>query len=135
MTGRIWLPRLTSVSIAPLAALLFLLAPAGAFAQTVGPDEAVNAQGSLNQHLRLTDAQKAAIYNAVLQQRVRSSATIPVAVGAPVSPVIELAGLPGQAMSDDSLMTDLKYAMVEDDVVVVDPVRMRVVEVIHGAKP
>ena len=135
MTGRIWLPRLTAVSVAPLAALLFLLGPTGAFAQTVSPDEAVNAEGSVSQQLRLTDAQKAAIYNTVLQQRVRSSATIPVAAGAPVSPVVELAYLPGQATSDDSLAMDLKYAMVEDDVVVVDPVRMSVVAVIHGAKP
>jgi hypothetical protein len=135
MIGPIWLPRLTTASIAPLVALLFLFSPAEASAQTVGPNEAVNAEGSLSQHLRLTDAQKAAIYNAVLQQRVRNSATIPVAVGASVSPVIELAELPGQAMSEDSLAMDLKYAMVEHDVVVVDPVRMRVVEVIHGAKP
>jgi hypothetical protein len=118
-----------------LAALLLLLAPAAAFAQTVGPDETVNAGGTPLRQIRLTDAQRAAIYNAVLQQRVRSSATIPVAVGAPVSPAAELAYLPGETMSDDSLAMDLKYAMVEDDVVVVDPVRMSVVAVIHGAKP
>jgi hypothetical protein len=118
-----------------MAALLFLLAPAAAFAQTVGPDEAVNAGGTPLRQIRFTDAQKAAIYNAVLQQRVHSTATIPVAVGAPVSPVMELAYLPGQATSEDSLAMDLKYAMVEDDVVVVDPVRMNVVAVIHGPKP
>ena len=133
MTGRICLPRLIAASV--MAALLFLLAPAAASAQTVGPDEAVNVRGNPPRQIRFTDAQKAAIYNAVLQQRVRNSATIPVAVGASVSPVIELAELPGQAMSEDSLAMDLKYAMVEHDVVVVDPVRMRVVEVIHGAKP
>jgi hypothetical protein len=131
-------PRFPARSAAPVAALLFLLAPAGALAQTVGPDEAVNAGNPLRQ-IRLTDAQKAAIYNAVLQQRVRSSATIPVAVGAPVSPAVELAYLPAQAISqeafEDSLGTNLKYAMVEGDVVVVDPVRMSVVAVIHGAKP
>ena len=119
--------------------MLFLLAPAGALAQTVGPDEAVNAGNPLRQ-IRLTDAQKAAIYNAVLQQRVRSSATeFQLHVGAPVSPALELAYLPAQAISqeafEDSLATNLKYAMVEGDVVVVDPVRMSVVAVIHGAKP
>ena len=36
------------------------------------------------------------------------------------------------ASVDDAPEKDLKYAMVEDDVVVVDPVKLRVVEVIHG---
>jgi hypothetical protein len=135
MTGRNWLPRLIASFVAPVAALLFFLAPVGAFAQTVGPDEAVNAGGTPLRQIKLTDAQKAAIYNAVLRQRVHSSATIPAAVGAPVSPALELAYLPSQATSEDSLAMNLKYAMVEDDVVVVDPVRMNVVAVIHGPKP
>jgi hypothetical protein len=135
MTGRIWLPRLIAPSVAGMAALLFVLAPAAAFAQTVGPDEAVNVRGNPPRQIRFTDAQKAAIYNAVLRQRVHSSATIPVTVGATVSPVVELAYLPRQATSADLAATDLKYAVVEDDVVVVDPVRMNVVAVIHGPKP
>jgi hypothetical protein len=135
MTGRNWLPRLVARFAAPVAALLILLTPAGLFAQTVGPDETVNAGGTPLRQIKLTEAQKAAIYNAVLRQRVHSSAIIPVAVGAPVSPATELAYLPGQETSEDSLATDLKYAMVGGDVVVVDPVRMSVVAVIHGAKP
>jgi hypothetical protein len=135
MTGRNWLPRSIAPFLAPVAALLFLLAPAAVFAQTVGPDEAVNATGNPPRQIRFTDAQKAAIYNAVLRQRVHSSATIPTVVGAPVSPVLELAYLPGQATSEDWLAMNLKYAIVEDDVVVVDPVRMNVVAVIHGPKP
>jgi hypothetical protein len=135
MTGRNWLPRVIASFLVPVAASLFVLAPSAVFAQTVGPDEAVNVRGNPPRQIRFTDAQKAAIYNAVLQQRSHSSATIPVAVGAPVSPVIELAYLPGQATSADLALMDLKYAMVEDDVVVVDPVRMRVVAIIHGAKP
>jgi len=135
MTGRNWLPRLIARFAAPVAALLFLLAPAGALAQTVGPDEALNAGGTPLRQIRLTDAQKAAIYNVVVRQRVHSSTAIPVAVGAPVSSVVELAYLPDQATYEDSPVMDLKYAMVEGDVVVVDPVRMSVVAVIHGAKP
>jgi hypothetical protein len=61
---------------------------------------------------------------------------VPSAVGAAVSPAAELAVLPHQAAAiasvDDAPGKDLKYAMVEDDVVVVDPVKLRVVEVIHG---
>jgi len=45
-------------------------------------------------------------------------------------------GNPDQAV-DDSNVRVLKYAMVADDVVVVDPIAMRVVDVIHrvGVKP
>jgi hypothetical protein len=125
--------------LASLMFLAFLLGSTGAFAQAVGPDEVLDAGGAVTQQLALTEAQKAAIYNAVLAHRIRSSAGIPGAVpavvGAPVSPAVELTGLPdlaaAQASIDDRLATNLKYAMVEDDVVVVDPVRMRVVEVIH----
>jgi hypothetical protein len=89
----------------------------------------------VTQELGLSAAQKAAIYNAVLQQHAqrppRNPQTVPVAVGAPVPPTIELAALPVQAAADDSLATDLKYATVEDNVVVVDTIKMRVVEVIH----
>jgi hypothetical protein len=135
MTGRIWLPRLIAPFVAGMAALLFVLAPAAVLAQSVGPDEAVNVRGNPPRQFRFTDAQKATIYNAVLRQRVHSSATIPITVGAPISPVIELAYLPRQATSADLAATDLKYAVVENDVVVVDPVRMNVVAVIHGPQP
>jgi hypothetical protein len=135
MIGQIWLPRSINPYIAPLTALAMVIGPAGAWAQTVGPDEAVSARGALTQKFGLTDTQKSAIYNAVLQQRVRGAATVPVAVGAPVSPATALAALPERAASHNPLAADLKYAMVEDEVVVVDAVQMRVVEVIRGARP
>jgi hypothetical protein len=53
-------------------------------------------------------------------------------VGTPVFPSVPLSDLPSTAAIDGSGMEFLKYAMVEDDVVVVDPIRMRVVDVIHG---
>jgi hypothetical protein len=44
--------------------------------------------------------------------------------------------LPDQAAADQPWAEFLKYAMVDDDVVVVDPMAMRVVDVIHGnARP
>ena len=53
------------------------------------------------------------------------------AVGAAVSRAVPLSELPEDAGINAA--TFLKYAMVEDDVVVVDPIQMRVVEIIHGA--
>lgn len=141
MMSRIWLPPslapLSARLLSPLTALALLLGPTVALAQTVGPDEAPYAGGAMTPKLVLTDAQKSAIYNAVLQQRLRGfDAGIPVAIGAPVSPTTELAALPDQAVAAaaaDPSAADLKYAMVEDDVVVIDSITMRVVEVIHGS--
>jgi hypothetical protein len=124
------------------ASLALLLGTAGAMAQSAGPDEAVAPNGGLMQKHALTAGQKNAIYNAISRQKTRIPAgRIAAAVGAPVPPSAELVDLPDQA-NDDAAGIDrsptgiLKYAVVENQVVVVDPVTMRVVDVIHNsAKP
>ena len=59
-----------------------------------------------------------------------SSTQIQATVGASVSRSVPLAELPDQTGLVDAAF--LRYAMVADDVVVVDPIRMRVVDIIHG---
>jgi hypothetical protein len=141
MNGRIWLPPFAALVAAFGFFLALFIGTVAAVAQTVGPDEAVKPDGAVTEQLALTPAQKSAIYNAVLQQRVPASTTripvaIPVEVGAPVSPAVGLADLPDQAAADNFGPMFLKYAMVEHDVVVVDPITMRVVEIIRGnARP
>ena len=120
------------------AALLGLfLGITPAFAQSAGPDEVVQPNGTLRQNLALTAGQRSAIYNIVIRQRAKPHADqIAVAVGAPVPPTSELVDLPDQATVNSPSAALLKYAMVHGDVVVVDPVAMRVVDVIrNGAKP
>jgi uncharacterized protein DUF1236 len=122
-----------------LVILVFLLATA-ARAQNPSPDEAVKPDGSVRQELTLTAGQRSAIYNAVVQQRLHASGTgIPAAVGAPVPWSVELSDLPEQAATADvwnkSSAADLKYAMVDDDVVVVDPIKMQVIDIIRGGRP
>lgn len=125
---------------------LILMAPfvaaTGASAQSVGPDEAIGPPGSLSQETVLSQQQRRAIYESVAQQRVPSATpAVPAVVGAPVPPSLALHDLPAQpsdpAEADDFGVRVLKYAMVADDVVVVDPIAMRVVDVIHrdGVKP
>ena len=118
--------------IAALTALLLFLGSSAAVTQTVGPDEAIEAGGTVSQKLVLTPAQKNAIYNAVTQQHLvdASSPRVSSAIGAPVPPSVELHELPDQAAADDP-STTLKYATVENGIVVIDPIEMRVVEVIH----
>ena len=115
--------------------LFFGMAPA--LAQSAGPDEAIQPNGTVRQDLALTAGQRSAIYNIVIRERVKPHADqIAVAVGAPVPPTIELVDLPDQATVNNPSAALLKYAMVHGDVVVVDPVAMRVVDVIrNGAKP
>jgi hypothetical protein len=118
----------------PLVFVLAVVLCAGAgraCAQSAGADEAVGPNGIATQQLALTPAQRSAIYNSVMRLHVPASRRgITAAIGAPVPPSVALFDLPDQTGSggDDSF---LKYAMVEDDVVVVDPIAMRVVDVIH----
>jgi Protein of unknown function (DUF1236) len=123
------------LSAAALLGLFFGIAPA--LAQSAGPDEAIQPNGTVRQNLALTAGQRSAIYNIVIRQRAKPHAEqISVAVGAPVPPTIDLVDLPDQATANNPSTALLKYAMVHGDVVVVDPVAMRVVDVIrNGAKP
>ena len=123
------------VSLPALLGLFFGIAPA--LAQSAGPDEAVQPNGTVRQTVALTAGQRSAIYDIVIRERVKPHADqIAVAVGAPVPPTIELVDLPDQATADNPSAALLKYAMVHGDVVVVDPVAMRVVDVIrNGVKP
>lgn len=115
-----------------LLAIAFFAGMTGAWAQTAGPDEGVT-HGTVNQSLALSPAQRSAIYNAVIAQRGRTpNPGIAVAIGAPVPPSAALRDLPEQGIIGSSDSGLLKYAMVEDDIVVVDPISMRVVDVIHG---
>jgi hypothetical protein len=128
MIARIVLPILMTFGI-------FMGNPS-ALAQSVGPDEAFDAQGSTLPSLALTTLQKRAIYSAVLRQKARTplsanSLAIPLAVGAPVSPAADLSVLP-EPTGVESWAAFLKYAMVQDDIVIVDSIRMRVVDIIHG---
>jgi hypothetical protein len=120
---------------APLFGLILGIAPA--LAQSAGPDEAIQPNGTVRQNLALTAGQRSAIYNIVIRERAKPHADqIAVAVGAPVPPTIALVDLPDQATADNPSAAFLKYAMVHGDVVVVDPVAMRVVDVIrNGTKP
>jgi hypothetical protein len=135
VTARLWL--------SGLVLLASLLGLRGAAAQAIGPDEAVTPSGSLAQRTVLSPQQRRAVYESVARQRVGSAGpTVTAVVGAPVPPSLVLRDLPVQPSdpgdaADDFGVRVLKYAMVADDVVVVDPIAMRVVDVIHrdGVKP
>ena len=119
--------------IPSLVPFVLLSGACGAAAQTSGPDEAIGAHSGITHKLSPTPAQKNAICNAVMWQKVpTSNRDITAVVGAPVLSSVPLSDPPGSAVMDSAGVGVLKYAMVEGDVVVVDPIQMRVIDVIHG---
>lgn len=127
----------SKISFFALASLALILGSGAAAAQSATPEEMMRPDGVVGQDFALTAAQRNDIHNAIAQQRVRLPAEpLSAAVGAAVPPSIALLDLPDQATVNDPAAALLKYAMVERDIVVVDPVSMRVVDVIHdGASP
>jgi hypothetical protein len=116
-----------------MVAIAMLMAhTGGAAAQTVGPDEASTADGAIFPQLALTRDQETAIYNAVINERVKPpAAQVAPAVGAPVPQQVNLPDLPGQDNFAIEGAGVLKYAMLGGEVMVIDPVLMRVVAIIH----
>lgn len=104
-----------------------------AFAQSAVTEEAIAPNGAVMHSHAFTAEQRHAIYTAAIRQKTRSPADrVPAAVGAAVPTAVELRDLPGQAGDGVGAAPALKYALVDSDVVVVDPLAMRVVDVIRG---
>ena len=127
MTGRAVLPLVVAALLAVAG-----LSPAGA--QALGPSEAHGIATNVKPNIALTASQKSAIYGAVLRQRLRSTsaANIPLIAGAPVPRSAALLALPDEAVNGEDAAQFLKYAIVEGNVVLVDSISMRVVDILHG---
>ena len=81
--------------------------------------------------LVLTAAQRSAIYQAV---SIDKSKVAPIkfsaVVGADVPPMIQLYALPDDAVADNPAAKFYEYTVVQDEVVLVDPTKMRVIDII-----
>ncbi|MGO9701119.1 MAG: DUF1236 domain-containing protein [Xanthobacteraceae bacterium] len=101
-----------------------------AVAQTTDIDEVVNANG-VTPKLELTAAQKSAIYQAVHNDKSKVAPShFATNVGADVPPMIELYALPDDVLANNPVTKLYKFTRVEDQVVLVDPTKMRVIAVI-----
>jgi hypothetical protein len=118
---------------------LFLALGAGlAAAQTRAPDGLPQPGGAVNPvnpaQLQLSPAQKTAILNAVRQQSASIRppvSSFSVAVGEMVPPSIELYILPDNALSEVPEAKAVKYTVVQNQVVLVDPTTMRIIDVLR----
>ena len=95
------------------------------------PGNDTGVSGAIEQKLILTPAQRTAIYAQVSKDKskVAPKDFSPV-VGADVPPMIELYTLPDEAVAGVPAAKLYKYTMVENKVVLVDPTKMRIVDVI-----
>jgi hypothetical protein len=91
----------------------------------------LNTGGAAAPSLQLTMAQRSAIYAAVSKDKSKvAPQPFPTKIGADVPPMIELYALPDEAAAPDPTIKFYKYTMVLDQVVLVDPTKMRVVATI-----
>jgi hypothetical protein len=85
--------------------------------------------------LRLTPAEKTAILNAVREDKAKPSTGTPpdspVSVGVQLPPSIALKILPDAALRQAPAAKTVQYTMIENQVVLVDPTNMRVVDIIN----
>ena len=96
---------------------------------SAGSDSGVS--GAIQQRPLLSPEQRSAIYAEVIKDPSKSSPQhFSAVVGADVPPMIELYALPDDATAVVPAAKLYKYTMVDDKVVVVDPTKMRIVDVI-----
>jgi hypothetical protein len=108
--------------------------PAGSSGATGAAASDAGVSGAIEQKPLLTPAQRNTIYAEVSKDKSTTSPKdfSPV-IGADVPPMIELYELPDDAIADIPAAKLYKYTMVENRVVIVDPTRMRVIDVIGPA--
>jgi Protein of unknown function (DUF1236) len=110
--------------------VLALACGVGTGAAQVGPAGQPQTSGTAQIHLDA--AQRAAIVTAVRDVRnAPPGHSFNISIGAQVPPSIELYYLPAAALSQAPEARALKYTMVQNQVVLVDPTNMRIVDVIR----
>jgi uncharacterized protein DUF1236 len=119
---------------APVAALgcaaAIFLGIGVAAAQSGGIEENVTAN-RVSPKLELTPAQRSAIYQEVRKDKGKvAPSRFATNVGADVPPMIELYSLPDDILANNPVTKYYKFTRVDDQVVLVDPLHMRVIAVI-----
>ncbi len=131
--------------VATFAGAAFWLGSLGlAMAQTSNPPgDAIEHVGPLSptgepvtsppaQTPALTAAQKAAIFSSVTldKSKIKPAEVFHVTIGGSVPPTIELYPLPEGVLAEAPAARPYRYTMIANEVVLVDPATMRVVDVI-----
>ena len=94
------------------------------------PGTDTGASAAIEQKLIFSQAQRTAIYDQVSKDKSIAPKDFSPVIGTDVPPMIELYTLPDDAVAGVPAAKLYKYTMVENKVVLVDPTKMRVVDVI-----
>ena len=126
--------RTRKLALAMLACAALAANGIEARAQSNDINETVNNVG-VAPNLELTPVQRSAIYQAVHRDKSRVAPNrFAATIGADVPPMIELYALPDEVLADNPVAKLYKFTRVDEQVVLVDPTKMRVVAVI-GPNP
>src|SRR5262249_32722194 len=113
--------------------LLVGLAGAGTngVAQDLAQDSATK-PGVADSAPALSTAQRSAIYSAIaeVKSKVRPPLAFDLAIGVKVPPSIALYPLPDRTLSEIPAIRSYQYTIVQDQVVLVDPTTLQVVDII-----
>jgi hypothetical protein len=114
------------------AAAILVLASANASAQTSVIEERDNPVVVTRERLELTPAQRTTIYRTVTRERVISAPPeVDVRVGARVPRTVELREIPPTVIEEVPVVRRYRTMIVNNEVVLVDPITSEVVEIIH----
>ena len=115
--------------------VLVLTASAGPVAaQQPGPMTGTSSTATTSTELQLTPQQRSEIYESVSKQKVTRTpppANLHVAVGGDLPASMELYDLPANVAADIPTTKLYKYTLVQNQVVIVDPTKMKVVDIIR----
>ena len=120
----------------PLLGLAVLVGLAGlgtnSYGQSYAQDSATK-PGVADQAPELSAAQRSAVYSAVAQEKskVRPPLAFNLAIGVKVPPSIALYPLPDRTLSEIPAIRSYQYTIVQDQVVLVDPTTLQVVDIIR----
>ena len=122
------------VTVLALLASVGLAVAQNAPMAPVGTTPAPKAQNSQSQSgaLQLSAAQKTSIFQSVTKEKVKSPppANLQLSIGAQVPASVELYALPANIVSSVPATKQYKYTVAKSQVVLVDPVSMKIVEII-----
>jgi hypothetical protein len=123
--------RLAAYALVLLGGIAVASAQMGSTPPTI-QDGTIGRGDPFSTQLRLSETQKSAIADAVRRENkaVEPSVSFVASVGAPVPPVIELYILPDAILAEVPAAKRVKYTVVKNQLLLVDPVTMRVLEII-----
>jgi len=124
--------RLTAIALALLASTSLAAAQSTVPGTVERPSESPPSLTTPSAQIQLSPSQKTAILDAVRQdgKKVTAAADFTATVGASVPPQLELYVLPDRALATVPAAKTVKYTQVHDQIVLVDPTTMRVVDII-----